>query len=337
MTLNVGLIGAGRIGRIHAGNLANRIPNARLVAVADIDLEAAKSLTAELNIETAVSDYAQLLENGDLQAVVISSATDTHAQIIMEAAAAGKHIFCEKPLALELSRIDDALDAVEAAGVKLQVGFNRRFDPNYRKVREMAAEGKIGEPQILRITSRDTEPPPLEFVKVSGGIFLDMTIHDFDMARYITGSEIEEIYVIGAVMIDPRIEELGDLDTVIITLRFENGVIGTIDNSRKAVYGYDQRIELFGSEGMISTENETPDRHSLSNADGIQKPLPLHFFLERYIESYLREMQSFVDCVQNDTPPEVTGADGRAPVVSGLAARLSYDENRPVSLNEISP
>ena len=337
MTLNVGLIGAGRIGRIHAGNLANRIPNARLVAVADIDLEAAKSLTAELNIETAVSDYAQLLEHGDLQAVVISSATDTHAQIIMEAAAAGKHIFCEKPLALELSRIDDALDAVEAAGVKLQVGFNRRFDPNYRKVREMAAEGKIGEPQILRITSRDTEPPPLEFVKVSGGIFLDMTIHDFDMARYITGSEIEEIYVIGAVMIDPRIEELGDLDTVIITLRFENGVIGTIDNSRKAVYGYDQRIELFGSEGMISTENETPDRHSLSSADGIQKPLPLHFFLERYIESYLREMQSFVDCVQNDTPPEVTGADGRAPVVSGLAARLSYDENRPVSLKEISP
>ncbi len=337
MTLNVGLIGAGRIGRIHAGNLANRIPNARLVAVADIDLEAAKSLTAELNIETAVSDYAQLLEHGDLQAVVISSATDTHAQIIMEAAAAGKHIFCEKPLALELSRIDDALDAVEAAGVKLQVGFNRRFDPNYRKVREMAAEGKIGEPQILRITSRDTEPPPLEFVKVSGGIFLDMTIHDFDMARYITGSEIEEIYVIGAVMIDPRIEEFGDLDTVIITLRFENGVIGTIDNSRKAVYGYDQRIELFGSEGMISTENETPDRHSLSTADGIQKPLPLHFFLERYIESYLREMQSFVDCVQNDTPPEVTGADGRAPVVIGLAARLSYDENRPVSLNEISP
>lgn len=337
MTLNIGLIGAGRIGRIHAGNLANRIPNARLVAVADIDLETAKSLATDLNIETAVSDYAQLLEHGDLQAVVISSATDTHAQIIMAAAAAKKHIFCEKPLALELSRIDDALDAVETAGVKLQVGFNRRFDPNYRKVREMAAEGKIGEPQILRITSRDSEPPPLEFVKVSGGIFLDMTIHDFDMARYITGSEIEEIYVIGAVMIDPRIEEFGDLDTVIITLRFENGVIGTIDNSRKAVYGYDQRIELFGSEGMISTENETPDRHSLSNADGIQMSLPLHFFLERYTESYLREMQSFVDCVQNDTPPEVTGADGRVPVVIGLAARKSYEENRPVALKEISP
>ncbi len=337
MTLNIGLIGAGRIGRIHAGNLANRIPNARLAAVADIDSEAAETLAADLNIETAVSDYAQLLERGDLQAIVISSATSTHAQIIMEAAAAGKHIFCEKPLDLELSRIDDALEAVEAAGVKLQVGFNRRFDPNFRRVREMAAEGKIGEPQILRITSRDPGPPPLDYIKVSGGIFLDMTIHDFDMARYITGSEVEEIYAIGAVMIDPKIGELGDLDTAISTLRFENGVIGTIDNSRRAVYGYDQRVELFGSEGMISTENETPDRHSYSNVDGVQSSLPLYFFLERYMESYLREMQSFVDSVQNDTPPEVTGADGRAPVVIGLAARKSYEENRPVALSEIKP
>ena len=337
MTVNMGLVGAGRIGRIHAGNLTNRIPNARLVAVADIDLEAAKSLAADLNIERVVSDYSQLLEHEDLQSIVISSATDTHAQIILDAAAAGKHIFCEKPLDFELSRIDDALEAVEAAGVKLQVGFNRRFDPNFRKVREMAAEGKIGEPQILRITSRDPEPPPLDYVKVSGGIFLDMTIHDFDMARYITGSEVEEIYVIGAVMIDSRIEEFGDLDTVIITLRFENGVIGTIDNSRKAVYGYDQRVELFGSEGMISTENETPDRHSYSNANGVQKPLPLYFFLERYTESYLHEMQSFVDSIQNDTPPEVTGRDGRAPVVIGLAARKSYEENRPVAIAEITP
>ncbi len=337
MTLNIGLIGAGRIGRLHAENLANRIPKARLAAVADIDLEAAQSLAADLNVETAVKHYAQLLEHEDLQAVAICSATDTHAQIITEAAVAGKHIFCEKPLDFELSRIDDALEAVEAAGVKLQVGFNRRFDPNFRKVREMASEGKIGEPQILRITSRDPEPPPLEYVKASGGIFLDMTIHDFDMARYITGSEVEEIYVIGAVMIDPKIGEVGDLDTAIITLRFENGVIGTIDNSRKAVYGYDQRVELFGSEGMISTENETPDRHSYSNADGVQKPLPLYFFLERYTESYLREMRSFVDSVQNDTAPEVTGADGRAPVAIGLAARKSYEENRPVAIKEITP
>ncbi len=337
MTINIGLIGAGRIGRLHAGNLANRIPNARLAAVADIDLEAAKSVVAEMKVEAAVADYAELLDNKDLQAVVICSATDTHTQIIMEAAAAGKHIFSEKPLDFDLGRIDKALQAVEAAGVKLQVGFNRRFDPNFRRVKEMAAEGKIGEPHILRITSRDPEPPPLDYVKVSGGIFLDMTIHDFDMARYITGSEVEEVYVIGGVMIDPRIKEFGDLDTAIITLRFENGVIGTIDNSRQAVYGYDQRIELFGSEGMVSTENETLDRHTYSNAEGIQGPLPLYFFLERYTESYLREMQSFVDSVENDTPLEVTGADGRAPVVIGLAARLSYDENRPVALKEISP
>ncbi len=337
MTLNIGLIGAGRIGQLHAGNIANRIPNARLAAVADIDLAAAQSVAAQMNVETVVTDYTELLSNDDLHAVAICSATDTHTPIIIEAAAAGKHIFSEKPLDFDLGRIDKALQAVEDAGVKLQVGFNRRFDPNFRKVKEMAAEGRIGEPHILRITSRDPEPPPLEYVKVSGGIFLDMTIHDFDMARYITGSEVEEIYVIGGVMIDPKIGEVGDLDTAIMTLRFENGVIGTIDNSRKAVYGYDQRIELFGSEGMISTENETPDRHSLSTADGIQNPLPLYFFLERYTESYFREMQSFVDSVNNNTPLEVTGADGRAPVVIGLAARKSYDENRPVALKEISP
>ena len=337
MTLNIGLIGAGRIGGIHAGNITNRIPTARLAAIADIDLEAAKSVAAEMNVETVTTDYAKLLDNEDIQAIAICSATDTHTQIIKEAATAGKHIFSEKPLDFDLGRIDKALQAVETAGVKLQVGFNRRFDPNFRRVKEMAAEGKIGEPHILRITSRDPEPPPLDYVKISGGIFLDMTIHDFDMARYITGSEVEEVYVIGGVMIDPRIEEFGDLDTAIITLRFENGVIGTIDNSRQAVYGYDQRIELFGSEGMVSTENETLDRHAYSNADGIHNPLPLYFFLERYTESYLREMQSFVDSVENDTPLEVTGADGRAPVVIGLAARLSYDENRPVALKEISP
>jgi len=337
LTLNIGLIGAGRIGGIHAGNITNRIPTARLAAIADIDLEAAKSVAAEMNVETVTTDYAELLDNEDLQAIAICSATDTHTQIIMEAAAAGKHIFSEKPLDFDLGRIDKALKAVETAGVKLQVGFNRRFDPNFRRVKEMTAEGKIGEPHILRITSRDPEPPPLDYVKISGGIFLDMTIHDFDMARYITGSEVEEVYVIGGVMIDPRIEEFGDLDTAIITLRFENGVIGTIDNSRQAVYGYDQRIELFGSEGMVSTENETLDRHAYSNADGIHSPLPLYFFLERYTESYFREMQSFVDSVENDTPLEVTGADGRAPVVIGLAARLSYEENRPVALKEISP
>jgi len=336
-TVHVGLIGTGRIGKIHAENLATRISHASLVSVADVVIESAQEVGAQFDVASIVEDYREILEDPEIDAVAICSSTNTHAQILQEAASAGKHIFCEKPIDLELKRIDEALEAVEGAGVKLQVGFNRRFDPNFRKVREMASEGKIGEPQILRITSRDPEPPPLDYVKASGGIFLDMTIHDFDMARYIIGSEVEEIYVVGGVMIDPMIGEVGDLDTAIITLRFENGVIGTIDNSRKAVYGYDQRIELFGSAGMISTDNETPDRHSYSSARGVERPLPLYFFLERYTESYLREMQAFIDCVQNDTLPEVTGLDARAPVVMGLAARKSYDENRPVALKEIAP
>lgn len=336
-TVNIGLIGTGRIGRIHAQNLATRIPEANLVAVADVVLESAEEVGARFGVSNIFEDYQEILEDREVRAVAICSSTNTHAQIIQDAASAGKHIFCEKPIDLELKRIDKALAAVEAAGVKLQVGFNRRFDPNFRKVRQLASEGKVGEPQILRITSRDPEPPPMDYVKVSGGIFLDMTIHDFDMARYIIGSEVEEIYVIGGVMIDPKIGELGDLDTVIITLRFENGVIGTIDNSRKAVYGYDQRIELFGSAGMVSTENETPDRHSFSSADGIQKPLPHHFFLERYAISYLREMQSFVNSIWQDTEPEVAGSDGRWPVVMGLAAQKSHEENRPVALIEIAP
>jgi len=220
--------------------------------------------------------------------------------------------------------------------VKFQVGFNRRFDPNFRRVRDLVAEGKVGQPHLLRITSRDPGPPPLEYVKASGGIFLDMTIHDFDMARFLMGSEVEEIYAAGAVLVDPQIGKLGDLDTALITLRFSSGAIGAIDNSRKAVYGYDQRVEVFGSAGMAAAANETPDRHSFSNAEGVHGPLPLYFFLERYLESYRAEMQAFVDCVLQDKTPPVTGLDGRIPVVMGLAARKSATENRPVRLSEIA-
>jgi myo-inositol 2-dehydrogenase/D-chiro-inositol 1-dehydrogenase len=248
---------------------------------------------------------------------------------------AGKHIFCEKPLDYDLRRIDQALAAVETARVKLQVGFNRRFDPSFRRVRELVRQGRIGEPHVLRITSRDPAPPPVQYLKGSGGIFLDMTIHDFDMARYLIGSEVQELYVAGGVRVDPRFAELGDLDTAVITLKFEDGVIGTIDNSRQAVYGYDQRVEVFGSLGMVATDNETPDRHTLSDQNGIHGPLPLHFFLERYQASYLEEMRSFVECVRTDKAPEVSGADGRVPVVMGLAAQRSYRENRPVRLSEI--
>jgi len=334
-TIQVGVIGAGRIGKIHAENLATRIPVVAAAAVADIDLSAAQELAARLHIPRACSDYRAILADPDIQAVAICSSTDTHARIIVEAAQAGKHIFCEKPIDHDLAKIDAALAAVKQAGVKLQIGFNRRFDPNFRKVREMVAEGKIGQPHILRITSRDPAPPPASYVKVSGGIFLDMTIHDFDMARYLIG-DVREVYTAGAVLVDPEIGAAGDIDTAIITLTFENGAIGTIDNSRKAVYGYDQRVEVFGSGGMVTALNRTPDTHLYSNPEGVHSAKPLYFFLERYSESFLAEMQEFIQSIQHDTTPPVTGEDGRAPVLIGMAAKKSYLEKRPVSIREIS-
>jgi myo-inositol 2-dehydrogenase / D-chiro-inositol 1-dehydrogenase len=334
-TLNIGLIGAGRIGQLHAEHLVQRIPRARLLMVADVVEDAARQCAAQLHIPAATRDYQAVLANPDIQAVVICSSTDTHAEIIAAAAQAGKHIFCEKPIALDLAVIDQALAVVDRAGVKLQIGFNRRFDANFRRVREAVVRGEIGQPHRLHIISRDPAPPPLAYVKVSGGIFLDMTIHDFDMARYLIGSEVEEVYTTAGVMVDPAIGEAGDLDTALVVLRFANGVIGSIDNSRRAVYGYDQRVEVFGSGGSISTANNYPNTATLSDAQSVHRDLPLNFFIERYIESYVSEMNRFVAAVLDDVPVPVTGQDGRAPVVMGLAARRSYDEHRPVKLSEI--
>ena len=334
--VNVAIIGAGRIGRLHAGHLANRIRGARLAAVTDIRLEAARQCAADLGVSKVFEDYRSVLDDAQVQAVVICSSTDTHASIIADAAQAGKQIFCEKPIALDLKQIDQALAAVTAAGVKLQVGFNRRFDPNFRRIRELVREGKIGEPHLLRITSRDPAPPPIEYVRVSGGIFLDMMIHDFDMARYLVDDEVEELYAVGGVRIDPEIGKSGDLDTAVVTLKFAGGCFATIDNSRQAVYGYDQRVEVFGSKGMVNTENNTPNRTRLSTEAAVQEDLPLYFFMERYTESYLNEMNAFIQCIQEDKDPPVSGADARVPVIMGKTARLSYEQNRPVTLSEVS-
>jgi myo-inositol 2-dehydrogenase/D-chiro-inositol 1-dehydrogenase len=340
--INVGVIGAGRIGRLHAQNLAYRVPGAKLVAIADVFVEAAQSLAAELAQAAprgglaVYQDYRRILEDKSIEAVLICSSTDTHAQIIEEAAEAGKQIFCEKPIALDLAKIDRALAVVDRAGVKLQIGFNRRFDPNFRRVREAVAAGEVGTPHLLRITSRDPQPPPLAYVKVSGGIFLDMTIHDFDMARYLIGSEVETIYAAGGVLVDPEIGKAGDIDTTIITLHFANGALGAIDNSRKAVYGYDQRVEVFGSGGMVSVSNNLPNSAIVSNTGGVHGSLPLFFFVERYTESYIAEMRAFVDCILDDTTPPVIGLDGRIPVVMGYAAKKSFEENRPVRLSEVA-
>jgi len=333
--VNVGLIGAGRIGMLHAEHLACRLPEAHLRMVADVNGAAAQGCAQRFRIPESAADYRRVLDHPGIQAVVICSSTDTHAQLIEEAAAAGKHIFCEKPIDHDLGRIDRALAAVKRAGVLLQIGFNRRFDANFRRVRQAVAEGEIGVPHQLHIVSRDPAPPPLEYIRKSGGIFADMTIHDFDMARFLIGGEVEEIYAQGGVRIDPAIGEAGDLDTVVIMLKFTNGVLGIIENSRQAIYGYDQRAEVFGSKGAIRVDNNFPNTATVSGASAIYHDLPLNFFMDRYVESYLLEMRLFLRAVLSGGTSPVPGEEGRIPVVMGQAARRSWKENRPVRLAEI--
>jgi myo-inositol 2-dehydrogenase/D-chiro-inositol 1-dehydrogenase len=330
--ITIGLIGAGRIGRLHARNLAFHIPDAKVVTVSDVYLEAATQCAAECQIPKAVQAYREIMEDPRIEAIFICSSTDTHSQMICEGAEAGKHIFCEKPIDFDLNRIDKALQAVEKAGVKLQIGFNRRFDPSFKHARDLVSEGKIGMPHIIRITSRDPKPPSLDYVKVSGGLFLDMAIHDFDMCRYLTAEEVTEIYAIGTSLVDPEIGKAGDVDTAITMLTYQSGAFCTIDNSRKAVYGYDQRIEVFGSEGCIIVGNRTPHAGTLYTIESVQSALPLYFFLERYNESYIEETRQFIQCIKDDTPPPVTGIDGKIPVIMGLAAQQSLKEHRPVNV-----
>jgi myo-inositol 2-dehydrogenase/D-chiro-inositol 1-dehydrogenase len=333
--LNVGIIGAGRIGKVHAESIAFRVPEAAPLAITDINRAAAEAVAAHCGISKVAAGHREILADPLIDAVLICSSTDTHADLVVEAAQAGKHIFCEKPIDHNLAKIDRALAAVEKAGVKLQIGFNRRFDANFARVRRAVASGEIGTPHLMHIVSRDPAPPPVSYVKVSGGIFLDMTIHDFDMARFLIGDEVEEIYTAGGVMVDPEIGKAGDLDTALIVLRFKSGVIGTIDNSRQAVYGYDQRVEILGSKGSIATANCYPNQALVSTAESVRRDLPLNFFMDRYTESFASELRCFVNAVLNDEQTPVTGIDGRIPVVMGLAARKSYDERRPVRLDEV--
>ena len=321
--INVGVIGVGRIGSMHTRNLKYQVSGVNVLGVADVFEEAAQKVANELAIPIAEKDYHLLLENKDIDAVIICSSTDTHAQIISEAAKAGKHIFCEKPIALDLKKIDEAIAAVEKAGVKLQVGFNRRFDPSFRKAKKMVAEGKIGTPHLVRISSRDPEPPPISYIKVSGGIFLDMMIHDFDMARYLLDQEVTELMAIGNCLVDPAIGKVGDIDTAIVSLKYEGGALGAIDNSRQAVYGYDQRIEVFGSKGCVVVGNKKPTEVEVSGAQDVKSDKPVFFFIERYTESYLAEMEEFIRCIKEDTEPLVGGFDGKMAVLMGYAAKES--------------
>jgi myo-inositol 2-dehydrogenase/D-chiro-inositol 1-dehydrogenase len=332
--INIAVIGTGRMGSVHVRNLIQLIPEADLSAICDIRLEVAQALAGELGIGAVVQDYREILNDPQVEAVLIATSTDTHDFIIKDAAAAGKHIFCEKPLALELEKIDEALEVVEKAGVKLQVGFNRRFDKSFKRVKEIVDSGEIGRPCILRITNRDPDFPAMEFLRVSGGMFLDMTIHDFDMARFLIG-EVEEIYAVGGVLIEPELTEFDDIDTNIVTLKFKNGTVGAIDNSRKAVYGYDQRLEVFCSNGTAMAENESESTVIKGNAAGFQSANPPYFFMQRYAPCYINEVRQFIECVRDDKPTPTTGQDGRAAVVLGHAAWKSLRESRPVKISEI--
>jgi myo-inositol 2-dehydrogenase/D-chiro-inositol 1-dehydrogenase len=334
--LKIGIIGAGRIGRIHTENIARFIPQARLEGIADIKLTGEQEAWAKnLGARVVSKDPGDLLKDSSINALVICSSTDTHADLTVAAARAGKHIFCEKPVDLSVPKVKKALRAVKDAGVKLQIGFNRRFDPNFARIRQYILDGDIGQVQIVKITSRDPAPPPPAYVAISGGIFIDMMIHDFDMARFQAGSDITEVFAAGAVLIDPEIGKAGDIDTALVTLRFANGAIGVIDNSRKAVYGYDQRVEVFGSRGAAAAENDLANTVRFSGEKCVTGEKPLYFFLERYKQAFIDEMAAFVDTVRNNKPVAVSGEDGLENMYAALAAGQSLKEKRPVSLEEI--
>jgi myo-inositol 2-dehydrogenase/D-chiro-inositol 1-dehydrogenase len=332
--VKIAVIGTGRMGSVHVRNIVRYIPEADLVAICDIRLDVAQAVADELGIERVVKDYHELLNDPEIESVLIAASTPAHALIIKDAANAGKQIFCEKPLAMELSEIDEALDVVETAGVKLQIGFNRRFDRSFQKVKEIVSSGEIGRPCILHIISRDPGLPDMEFMRASGGMFLDMTIHDFDMARFQLG-EVEEVYAIGGVLVEPELENLGDIDTDVIALKFTNGAVGSIDNSRQAVYGYDQRLEVFCSNGTAMAGNETENTAVKGAPDGFHASRIPHFFMNRYAPCYVEEVRRFLECVREDKPTPVNGQDGRAAVVLGYAAGKSLRENRPVKISEI--
>ena len=333
--LRIGIIGVGRIGRMHAGLIAHQVPGAALGAVYDVHEPAARGVAAALGVPAAAS--VQELLDAKLDAVAICSSSDTHVDLLIAAAHAGKAVFCEKPVSLDLAEVDRALGAIDAAGVPFQIGFNRRFDPAHASVREAVAAGAVGDPHLVRISSRDPEPPPLEYVKSSGGLFLDMMIHDFDMARFVTGSEVVEVYARGALRIEPSFAQAGDIDTALVTLVHEDGCLTAIDNSRRAAYGYDQRVEVFGSEGMALSENPRSHTAAVVTARGERRPPNPHFFLERYLPSYVREWEAFVEAVKTGTTPPVSTVDARAPLVIGLAAGRSLREGRPVHVEEVQP
>ena len=336
MKVRVGILGAGRIGKLHGTNLVNAVSDAEVTVVADPFMnEAMEAWAGSLGIPKCTKDVDEVFSDPDVDAVFICSSTDTHADFIIKAAKAGKDIFCEKPIHTDIARIKEALAAVEEAGVKLQVGFVRRFDHNHKAVHDVATAGDLGRIYLVKVTSRDPEGPPMSYVEVSGGIFNDMMIHDFDMVRYLSGSEVTEVTAVGAVLTDPDYAKYDDVDTAIVTLRFANGAIGVIDNCRTAPYGYDQRVEVHCEKGCVQDRNDLENEAIVSSRDGVFSAKPTWFFLERYNDAFITEERDFIDCVINDKAVPVDGNDGLQPVRIALAAKKSLKEGRTVRMDEI--
>ena len=332
--LNIGIIGAGRIGKVHTQSIVNYVRTAKVTAVADPFItEETIAWAKSLGIEKISKNHLDIINDPSIDAVLICSSTDTHSQISLEAIAAGKHVFCEKPIDHDVGRINEVLEALKGAPqLKYMVGFNRRFDHNFRAVRKAVTDGRVGKVELVKITSRDPEPPSAEYAARSGGIFLDMAIHDFDMVRYLSGEEVESVYVQPAVLVDPAIGEAGDFDSAVITLRLKSGALAVIDNCRRCAYGYDQRAEVFGSDGAAICGNDTASNAQVWNNGGAAGEKPLFFFLERYMQAYATEVTEFIEAVVNGTPVPVDAQAGLAAVLIGIAATQSAKTGLPVQV-----
>lgn len=331
--IRLGLLGIGRIGRIHLQHINRHFDDATVVAAMSPS-EPGRAFARQLGVPFVTDDASAVIRHPEVDALLICSPTNAHADQICAAAAAGKAIFCEKPVDLTLDKVRRTLSLVEDAGVPLMLAFNQRMDPSFSAVKSAIEQGRIGTLRSIHIISRDPAPPPISYIKSSGGMFLDMSIHDFDMARHLAGAAPIEVYARGANHIDPAIGAAGDIDSAYIMISFENGVTAMIENSRQAAYGYDQRLEAFGSEGMVRAENPLKTTTVLSNADGIHGDRQLDFFIDRYTESYLREMRAFVDALKLGQPMPITGEDGLEAMYIALAAMRSHQESRPVLLSE---
>lgn len=335
--VNLGIIGAGRMAKVHINNVIKNIPEAKIKAIADPYLNSeTKEWLKDKGIIELHHDYKKILDDPDINAVMIFSSTDTHAQISMDAITAGKHTFCEKPIDRSYEKVLPIIELLkENKNIKYQVGFNRRFDHNFRALKNVVDSGKLGDLHFLRICSRDSVTPPESYVKTSGGIFLDMMIHDFDLLRYLSKSEVEEVYAVGKVLIYQYFAEAGDVDTAVVTLNLKNGATAVIDNSRKAVYGYDQRAEIHGSKGYAEVGNDFKNSVKIFTADGVSADGPIWDTLERYIPAYTDEVRSFIDAIECDKEPEVNVNDGLQAILIALACKKSLTEKRPVKLSEI--